>query len=58
MLKLWASDHSKLNEAQVLLAAVAGVNAQASKGGYQGPHPTTAEGAAATLREGFRGWRG
>ena len=57
VLKLWASDHSKFAEAQALLAAVARANAQASRGSYEGPHPTTAEGAA-TLREGFRGWRG
>ena len=46
-------------EAQALLAAVAGANSQASRGEYpaEGPHPTTEAGAAASLREGFRGWR-
>eukprot|EP00798_Chlamydomonas_sp_ICE-L_P016275 gene16275-22455_t len=55
VLKLWAADKSKVNEARALALAVAQANSQASMGQYTGPHPSTDEGSS--LREGFRGWR-
>lgn len=57
VLKLWSSDQTKVAEAQKVAAALAQVNSLASLGKYAGgPHPSTDEGAA-SLREGFRGWR-
>mmetsp|Transcript_31136 Transcript_31136/g.69204 ORF Transcript_31136/g.69204 Transcript_31136/m.69204 type:complete len:363 (+) Transcript_31136:59-1147(+) len=56
VLKLWAADQSKVQEAQAVAVALAAANSRASLGRYAGSHPSKAE--PGSLYESFRGWSG
>ena len=59
VLKLWTEERKGQvppGAAKGMAEALAAANASATKGEYQGPHPSITS-AAGTLRETFRGWR-
>lgn len=55
VLKIWSADKDRKTEAQQMAVALAAANAAASRGRYEGPHPSALQGES--LREAFRGWR-
>ncbi len=56
VLKIWSADRNAQQQAQSMAVALAAANGAATRGQYEGPHPSVT--GSDSLQETFRGWGG